>query len=494
MRAQKTELGDLKQRMSENPKEVLPPRGKSLRVCLSKIMAIRDTIGTALLDDFAMKIRTFVYAAFLLFATVAYGAGSYQRTRDGQTFVWRDSPERGDEATWSGKRDKDGFATGSGVLTWYKVEPTIVTGSNILDTRRYMIMINHYSGTMVRGKFAEAVTYVDPNGKRLQPTSVKGANRPSHRKKATGAPTPGVTATPAAEPTPTPASQQIIIETPELTSALATPTPTPEESPSPSEEEPQTAVSEETATLTAKRMATQPEPAPEQSPSPSAEESQTAAPPETASLAAKRMATPPELAPEQSPSPSAQEPQNAVPTQTATLTAKRMATPPSELQATQLDARSTTVSKPTRSDASLRSFSAPPFDLPKPPPTVDAQTVARLDTLYQAAVKANDVAIMDEILADDFVLVTDRGASLTKADLIKEAQEKRTIYEQQEAEEGTQKVRIWRDTAVVTALLRIKGTRDQNPFDYKLWVSETYVRTPTGWRYVFGQPLKPDAK
>src|SRR4030095_8358394 len=99
-------------------------------------------------------------------------------TRDGQTFVWRDSPERGDEATWSGKRDKDGFATGSGVLTWYKVEPTIVTGSNILDTRRYMIMINHHSGTMVRGKFTGAVTYVDPNRKRLQPTSVKGANRP----------------------------------------------------------------------------------------------------------------------------------------------------------------------------------------------------------------------------------------------------------------------------------------------------------------------------
>ncbi len=129
---------------------------------------------------------------------------------------------------------------------------------------------------------------------------------------------------------------------------------------------------------------------------------------------------------------------------------------------------------------------------------LDAQTVAALDTVYQEAVKANDVAVMDRILADDFVLVTDRGASLTKADLIKEAREKRTIYEHQEEEEGTQKVRIWRDTAVVTALLRIKGTRDQNPFDYKVWFSETYVRTPTGWRYVFGQasiPLpKPDAK
>ena len=105
---------------------------------------------------------------------------------------------------------------------------------------------------------------------------------------------------------------------------------------------------------------------------------------------------------------------------------------------------------------------------------------------------------MDEILADDFVLVTDRGASLTKADLIKEAREKRTIYELQEEEEGTQKVRVWRDTAVVTTLLRIKGTRDQNPFDYKVWFSETYVRTVTGWRYAFGQASislpKPDAK
>jgi ketosteroid isomerase-like protein len=372
-----------------------------------------------------MNIRSlFGCGALILFASVVHGAGSYQRTRDGQTVVWRDSPERGEEATWSGKRDKDGFATDSGVLTWYKVEPAIVTGSNNLDTRRHVIMINHYSGTMVRGKFKGAATYVNANGKRLQATSVTETNRPSRRKKATRTATARVRATPTAEPTPTPFSEPIIIETPERTSALATPTP-----------------------------------APEQSPSSIAEESQTAVPP-----------------------------------QTDTLVAKRMATPPSEQQPRQPDTRSTTVSKPTRSDDSLRSLSVPPVELPKPPRTIDAETVARLDTLYHSAVKANDVAMMDEILADDFVLVTDHGDSLTKADLIKEAQEKRTIYEYQEVEEGTQKVRIWRDTAVVTALLRSKGTRDQNPFDYKVRLSQTYVRTPTGWRYVFGQASKSEAK
>ena len=203
-------------------------------------------------------------------------------------------------------------------------------------------------------------------------------------------------------------------------------------------------------------------------------------------------------APEQSPSLGAQETPTAVPQQTATLAREQTATRTSEQQARQPDAQSTIVPIPTPPDDSLRALTAPPSTLPKPPPTLDVQTVAALDTLYQEAVKANDIEIMDRILADDFVLETDRGASLTKADLIKEAREKRTIYEHREEEEGTQKVRIWRDTAVVTALLRIKGTKDQNPFDYKVWVSETYVRTPTGWRFVFGQtsiPLpKPDAK
>ncbi len=369
-------------------------------------MVVEDHTSTLrvlarLLDHLGMNMRSlFVCSALLLFASVAYGAGPYQRTRDGKTLVWNDSPKRGEEATWSGKRDKNGFATGSGTLTWYKVEPTIVTGSNIPDARRYAVVISRYSGKMVQGKFKGAVSYVDANGKRSQATFVNGGKRPVNRppynrrrprKKATLAPTPAVTATTTVEQTPMPIPQQTAMPTPERTPAPATPTPTP--------------------------------------------------------------------APEQSPSPAAQKTPTAVPQQTATLA---------------------------------------PLALAKPPPTVDAQTVAALDTVYQAAVKANDIAIMDEILADDFVLVTDRGASLTKADLIKEAREKRTIYEHQEVEEGTKKVRVWRDTAVVTALLRIKGTRDQNPFDYKVWLSETYVRTATGWRYVFGQASnpfpKPDAK
>jgi len=124
-----------------------------------------------LLDHFGMNIRSlFVCSALLLFASVAYGAGSYQRTRDGKTLVWNDSPKLGEEATWSGKRDKNGFAAGSGTLTWYKVEPTIVTGSNIPDARRY-----GSSSTVIQAKWCEA------NGRELSVTSMpmeKDCRRP----------------------------------------------------------------------------------------------------------------------------------------------------------------------------------------------------------------------------------------------------------------------------------------------------------------------------
>ena len=117
--------------------------------------------------------------------------------------------------------------------------------------------------------------------------------------------------------------------------------------------------------------------------------------------------------------------------------------------------------------------------------STDQSIIAALDTQYQEAVKNNDVATMDRILADDFVLVTGNGAVYTKADLLKEAAEKSVTYERQG--DTNQTVRVWGDTAVVTALLWAKGTRSGEPFDYKVWFSDTYVRTASGWRYAFGQ-------
>lgn len=119
----------------------------------------------------------------------------------------------------------------------------------------------------------------------------------------------------------------------------------------------------------------------------------------------------------------------------------------------------------------------------------DAQTVGSLDTAYQAAVKNNDAATMKRILADDFVVVTGSGKTYTKDDLLQMARTHRVLYEHQE--ELAQVVRVWGDTAVVTAKLWAKGVDQGKSFEFREWFSDTYVRTPAGWRYVHGQASLP---
>ena len=117
----------------------------------------------------------------------------------------------------------------------------------------------------------------------------------------------------------------------------------------------------------------------------------------------------------------------------------------------------------------------------------DKATVAALDTAYQAAVKANDAAAMDRILHQDFILVLGDGRTETRDQLINEARSRVFVWEQQDEEAGTQVVRLFGDTAIVTAKLWVKGAKSGVAFDRKLWFSDTYVRTKDGWKYAFGQ-------
>ncbi|MGB2643032.1 MAG: DUF4440 domain-containing protein [Candidatus Acidiferrum sp.] len=123
------------------------------------------------------------------------------------------------------------------------------------------------------------------------------------------------------------------------------------------------------------------------------------------------------------------------------------------------------------------------------PETDDEKAVAALDTEYQAAVKINDSATMARLLADDFILNSSSGKVFDKAALLEEARSGRYQYDHQEDTDQT--VRVWGVTAVVTAKLHASGTNEGKPFDYTLWFSDTYARTPSGWRYVFGQASAP---
>jgi hypothetical protein len=88
--------------------------------------------------------RSFLVCGTLLLsmATVARG-GSYQPTRNGKSLVWNDHPKAGDEATWSGERDRNGYARGFGRLVWYTKEP---------DSSKPQLYARYW-GRMVEGKF-----------------------------------------------------------------------------------------------------------------------------------------------------------------------------------------------------------------------------------------------------------------------------------------------------------------------------------------------------
>jgi hypothetical protein len=117
----------------------------------------------------------FVCSALLLFANGAHGGGTYQRTKDGKSLVWNDYAKPGyASATWSGERDADGYATGYGTLTWYRVELKTATGS-LLPVIKHAA-VSRYSGKMVRGKLDGPVVNVDANGKTFHGTFVDGRN------------------------------------------------------------------------------------------------------------------------------------------------------------------------------------------------------------------------------------------------------------------------------------------------------------------------------
>jgi uncharacterized protein (TIGR02246 family) len=125
-------------------------------------------------------------------------------------------------------------------------------------------------------------------------------------------------------------------------------------------------------------------------------------------------------------------------------------------------------------------------------PSDDRRAVAALDTAYQAAVEKNDAAAMAAIQHEDMILVYGDGTTRTGEELLRDARETRIVYERQVEDPGTQTVRLYGEhTAVVTARLSIKGIQNGQPMHFKVWFSDTYIRTPAGWRYVFGQASMP---
>ena len=89
---------------------------------------------------------------------------------------------------------------------------------------------------------------------------------------------------------------------------------------------------------------------------------------------------------------------------------------------------------------------------------------------------------MYRILADGFLLVTGRGKTYTKADLLADARGGKTTYERQD--DSSQKVRVWGDTAVVTFTQVEKSKYDNKDCSGRYGYSDVWMKRNGRWQAV----------
>jgi ketosteroid isomerase-like protein len=116
------------------------------------------------------------------------------------------------------------------------------------------------------------------------------------------------------------------------------------------------------------------------------------------------------------------------------------------------------------------------------------EEVIAADKKLNALLQARNAKEADALYFDDFILTTSVGKPKTKQDILKEITNSAV---QMEINETTDvKVRLHGNTAVLTAVLRQKGTYNEKAFDVQLLVTDTWVKTPAGWKLLAGHAGK----
>jgi ketosteroid isomerase-like protein len=112
----------------------------------------------------------------------------------------------------------------------------------------------------------------------------------------------------------------------------------------------------------------------------------------------------------------------------------------------------------------------------------DKKIVAALDTRYQAAVEKNDAETMARIHHENMVLVLSDGTVQTGDFLEQRARDRIYAWEHQVEVDNSQVVRVWADTAVVTAKLWLKAPKPRAaPLTSSCGSAiRIYVRQPAG--------------
>jgi len=109
-----------------------------------------------------------------------------------------------------------------------------------------------------------------------------------------------------------------------------------------------------------------------------------------------------------------------------------------------------------------------------------AQQLISVDQTMQKAFLTNDVATLDAIFTDDYVLINSKGVEQSKADVLREAGDPETHWDINES--SGWHVRVHGAVAIVVAVLHQKGVDHGHPFDSRVRFSDTYILERGRWR------------
>ena len=112
----------------------------------------------------------------------------------------------------------------------------------------------------------------------------------------------------------------------------------------------------------------------------------------------------------------------------------------------------------------------------------DVEQLIATDQRMQRAFVDRDIAALNEIFADDYVLVVSSGSERTKAMILAQVASPDVRWEINETSGWA--VRVHGDMAIVVATLHQKGTDHGESFDSNVKFSDTYIREHGKWRNI----------
>lgn len=125
---------------------------------------------------------------------------------------------------------------------------------------------------------------------------------------------------------------------------------------------------------------------------------------------------------------------------------------------------------------------APTFSAAQQKPDA-ASKILVLENRWNDAYKQGDVATMNSLLADDFIITVEDGSTFSKTGYIAHCADpdNRVLI----SEMSDLKFRIHGNTAIVTGAYHEKGTTSGKPYEYRDRITDVWIMTTDGrWQVI----------